>query len=128
LRERRATVFDEQPDDPVVDTVGHVRNHSRSVPGIASRTRPWDHSPMTVIGVPTEIKLDEHRVGLTPAGVRELTGRGHTVLVQAGAGEASAITDTDCTDQGATIVADADAVFAGADLVVKVKEPQPVEV
>jgi alanine dehydrogenase len=83
---------------------------------------------MTVVGVPTEIKLDEHRVGLTPAGVRELTSRGHTVLVQAGAGAGSAITDTDFTDQGATIVADADAVFAGAELVVKVKEPQPVEV
>ena len=83
---------------------------------------------MTVVGVPTEIKVDEHRVGLTPSGVRELTGRGHTVLVQAGAGAGSAIPDADFVAQGATIVADADAVFAQADLVVKVKEPQPVEV
>jgi alanine dehydrogenase len=65
---------------------------------------------------------------VTPAGVRELTARGHSVLVQAGAGQGSAIADSDFTDQGATIVADADAVFAQADLVVKVKEPQPVEV
>jgi alanine dehydrogenase len=83
---------------------------------------------MTTVGVPTEIKVDEHRVGLTPAGVRELTSRGHTVLVQAGAGAGSAIPDADFTAQGATIVPDADAVFAQADLVVKVKEPQPVEV
>jgi alanine dehydrogenase len=83
---------------------------------------------MTVVGVPTEIKTDEHRVGLTPAGVRELTSRGHTVLVQAGAGNGSAITDGEYAEQGATVVIDADAVFADADLVVKVKEPQPVEV
>ncbi|MBE2320812.1 alanine dehydrogenase [Solirubrobacter sp. CPCC 204708] len=83
---------------------------------------------MTVVGVPTEIKVDEHRVGLTPAGARELTGRGHTVLIQAGAGAGSAIPDADFVAQGATIVPDADAVFADADLVVKVKEPQPAEV
>jgi alanine dehydrogenase len=83
---------------------------------------------MTTVGVPTEIKVDEHRVGLTPAGVRELTQRGHTVLVQEGAGRGSSIPDADFVEQGATIVPDADAVFAQADLVVKVKEPQPVEV
>jgi alanine dehydrogenase len=83
---------------------------------------------MTVVGVPTEIKTDEHRVGLTPAGVRELTTRDHTVLVQAGAGVGSAITDADYADQGAMIVDDAEAVFADADLIVKVKEPQPIEV
>jgi alanine dehydrogenase len=83
---------------------------------------------MTVVGVPTEIKTDEHRVGLTPAGVRELTSRGHTVLVQAGAGNGSAIDDADYAEQGATIVVDAETVFEDADLVVKVKEPQPVEV
>jgi alanine dehydrogenase len=83
---------------------------------------------MTAVGVPTEIKVDEHRVGLTPSGVRELTARGHTVLVQAGAGAGSAIPDADFAAQGATIVPDADAVFAQADLVVKVKEPQPAEV
>ncbi len=80
------------------------------------------------VGVPTEIKPDEFRVALTPAGVRELTGAGHEVVVQAGAGVGSAIGDDDYVAQGARIVADAAAVFAEADLVVKVKEPQPSEV
>jgi alanine dehydrogenase len=80
------------------------------------------------IGVPTEIKQDEFRVGLTPSGVRELTARGHAVVVQAGAGEGSAIADADYVAQGAEIAPDAAAVFAAADLIVKVKEPQPGEV
>jgi len=80
------------------------------------------------IGVPTEIKADEYRVALTPAGVRELTARGHEVLVQAGAGEGSAIADSDYVAQGAAIAADAEAVFAAAETIVKVKEPQPAEV
>jgi len=80
------------------------------------------------VGVPSEIKTDEYRVALTPAGVRELVDRGHDVAVQAGAGEGSAIADADYVAQGARIVADADVVFAEADLIVKVKEPQPVEV
>jgi alanine dehydrogenase len=80
------------------------------------------------VGVPTEIKADEYRVALTPSGVRELTDRGHSVCVQAGAGEGSAIPDEHYTAQGATIVPDADAVFAEAELIVKVKEPQPEEV
>ena len=57
--------------------------------------------------------------------MRELTDRGHEVVVQAGAGEGSAITDDDYVAQGAQIVPDADAVFAEAELIVKVKEPQP---
>jgi alanine dehydrogenase len=80
------------------------------------------------IGVPTEIKADEYRVALTPAGVRELTGRGHEVLVETGAGEGSAIADSDYVAQGAEIAADAAAVFATAETIVKVKEPQPSEV
>jgi alanine dehydrogenase len=80
------------------------------------------------VGVPTEIKTDEYRVALTPAGVRELTARGHEVVVQAGAGEGSAISDADYGAQGATLVGDAAEVFARADMVVKVKEPQPSEV
>jgi alanine dehydrogenase len=80
------------------------------------------------IGVPSEIKTDEYRVALTPAGVRELVDRGHTVNVQAGAGEGSGITDDDYVAQGAAIVPDADAAFGEADLIVKVKEPQPEEV
>jgi alanine dehydrogenase len=80
------------------------------------------------VGVPTEIKADEYRVALTPAGVRELTDRGHEVLVQQGAGEGSAITDDQYVAQGARIVPDADTLFGEAEMVVKVKEPQPVEV
>jgi alanine dehydrogenase len=80
------------------------------------------------VGVPTEIKADEYRVALTPSGVRELTDRGHSVCVQAGAGEGSAVSDEQYVAQGATVVPDADAVFGEADLIVKVKEPQPPEV
>ena len=80
------------------------------------------------VGVPTEIKTDEYRVALTPSGVRELTDRGHSVCVQAGAGEGSQVKDEQYSAQGASIVPDADAVFAEADLIVKVKEPQPEEV
>jgi alanine dehydrogenase len=80
------------------------------------------------VGVPTEIKTDEYRVALTPSGVRELKDAGHTVYVQAGAGEGSAITDADYVAQGAEILPDADAVFGASEMIVKVKEPQPVEV
>ncbi|MGN6189223.1 MAG: alanine dehydrogenase [Conexibacter sp.] len=83
---------------------------------------------MTTIGVPTEIKADEYRVALTPSGVRELTDRGHDVIVQAGAGTGSAIADADYAAQGARIAPDAAAVLEGAELIVKVKEPQPSEV
>ena len=80
------------------------------------------------VGVPTEIKTDEYRVALTPAGVRELVEHGHEVVIQAGAGEGSAITDDEYTSQGARILPDAAAVFAASDMIVKVKEPQAVEV
>jgi alanine dehydrogenase len=80
------------------------------------------------IGVPSEIKLDEYRVAITPAGVRECSARGHEVLIQAGAGEGSAMADEQFVAQGARIVPDAQAVFDDAELVLKVKEPQPVEV
>ena len=79
------------------------------------------------IGVPTEIKVHEYRVGLMPASVRELTGMGHGVSIQAGAGIGVGCSDADYVATGATIVPDAAAVFSGSDLVVKVKEPQPVE-
>ncbi len=68
------------------------------------------------IGVPSEVKTDEYRVAITPAGVRELTARGHDVLLEAGAGTGSALSDDDYVMQGATIVADADEVFARAEL------------
>lgn len=80
------------------------------------------------VGVPTEIKTDEYRVALTPSGVRELVEHGHEVVVQAGAGEGSAIADEDYRAQGAEILPDAAAVFAAADMVVKVKEPQAPEI
>src|SRR2546430_14104610 len=80
------------------------------------------------IGVPSEIKPDEYRVGITPAGVRELTERGHEVLIQAGAGEGSAIADEQFQAQGAAVVRHARSVFELAELVLKVKEPQPAEV
>ena len=64
------------------------------------------------VGVPTEIKPDEYRVAITPAGVREMVEHGHEVLIEAGAGEGSAIADADFEAQGAAIVPDAAAVFA----------------
>ncbi|MDQ4041038.1 MAG: alanine dehydrogenase, partial [Actinomycetota bacterium] len=80
------------------------------------------------IGVPAEVKTDEHRVALTPAGARELTDRGHDVVVQRGAGAGSGFADDDYVSQGATVAPDAEGVFAQAELIVKVKEPQPPEV
>jgi len=80
------------------------------------------------IGVPTEIKADEYRVALTPAGVRELADTGHQVFIQQGAGVGSAIADEEYQQQGATILADASAVFSEADMIIKVKEPQGAEV
>ncbi|MBA3031561.1 MAG: alanine dehydrogenase [Gammaproteobacteria bacterium] len=80
-----------------------------------------------LIGVPKEIKSHEYRVGLTPASVRELTGRGHAVLVQASAGAALGLDDAMYAAAGAEIVATAEEVFARGELIVKVKEPQPGE-
>jgi alanine dehydrogenase len=80
------------------------------------------------VGVPAEIKEDEYRVALTPAGARELAEHGHEVLIEAGAGEGSAIADADYQAQGATIVADAPAVFEAAEMILHVKELQPSEI
>jgi alanine dehydrogenase len=79
-------------------------------------------------GVTTEIKTDEYRVAVTPAGVRELSSHGHEVLIQAGAGDGSAIGDAQYAEQGARIVPDAAGVFGEAELILKVKEPQLEEV
>ncbi|HEY7478241.1 MAG TPA: alanine dehydrogenase [Actinomycetota bacterium] len=79
------------------------------------------------IGIPTEVKNHEYRVAATPEGVHELTAHGHRVVVQAGAGVGSAIADEQFRAAGAEILPDADAVFAEARLLVKVKEPQPEE-
>ncbi|NMG75820.1 alanine dehydrogenase [Aromatoleum diolicum] len=79
------------------------------------------------IGVPREIKNNEYRVGLTPASVREVVANGHEVLVEQGAGLGIGASDDDYRRAGARIADDADAVFAAAELIVKVKEPQAVE-
>ncbi|MBI5278413.1 MAG: alanine dehydrogenase [Burkholderiales bacterium] len=80
-----------------------------------------------LIGVPKEIKNHEYRVGLTPASVRELVVHGHQVLVQSGAGAAIGLADDQYRTAGAQIVEQPEEVFARADMVVKVKEPQPAE-
>ena len=80
------------------------------------------------VGVPTEIKTDEYRVALTPIGARELKEHGHEVLIQRGAGEGSAIADAAYEAQDARIVPGAEDVWAEADMVLKVKEPQVSEV
>ncbi|HXC60799.1 MAG TPA: alanine dehydrogenase, partial [Steroidobacteraceae bacterium] len=79
------------------------------------------------IAVPREIKNREYRVALTPAGVRELTAAGHEVEVEAGAGEGAGFDDAAYLAAGARINADVEALFARAELIVKVKEPQPQE-
>ena len=76
-----------------------------------------------IIGVVKEIKTDEYRVALTPAGARELTAAGHKVLVERGAGVGSSIPDADYAANGATIVDSADDVWAESELLLKVKEP-----
>ncbi|RPI73918.1 MAG: alanine dehydrogenase, partial [Planctomycetaceae bacterium] len=80
-----------------------------------------------IVGVPREIKSDEYRVAMIPVGVEELTRAGHTVLVQKSAGVGSGISDDDYRSNGAQIVESAAEVFGRADLIVKVKEPQPAE-
>src|SRR5687767_11362687 len=93
-----------------------------------AKTNTESRSRFMKVGVPTEIKADEYRVALTQSGVRELVEHGHEVIVQQGAGEGSAISDEDFTAQGARMAPDAESVFAEADMIVKVKEPQPGEV
>ena len=80
-----------------------------------------------LIGVPKEIKNHEYRVGLTPASVRELTLRGHQVIVQKNAGAEIGLSDAQYTAAGATLIDTAKEIFARADMIVKVKEPQPGE-
>ncbi|RMH47847.1 MAG: alanine dehydrogenase [Alphaproteobacteria bacterium] len=80
-----------------------------------------------LVGCPREVKNQEYRVGLTPAAVRQLVAHGHEVIIEAGAGEGSGFPDSAYEAAGARIVATAEEVFARAELVVKVKEPQPLE-
>jgi len=80
-----------------------------------------------IIGVPREVKAEEHRVGLLPSAVYQLTQRGHRVLLGTGAGAGSGYPDANYTKAGAEICDTPEAVFVEADLIVKVKEPQPEE-
>lgn len=80
------------------------------------------------IGVPKEIKVHEYRVGLLPAGVEELSRRGHQVLVETQAGGGCGFTDDDYSKAGAEILPDAEAIYARAEMVIKVKEPQSSEI
>ncbi|MFA9273739.1 MAG: alanine dehydrogenase [Candidatus Aquirickettsiella gammari] len=80
-----------------------------------------------IVGVPKEIKNHEYRVGMTPSSVRELTSRGHQVLVQKNAGTEIGLTDDQYKAVGAEIVETAQEIFAHAEMIVKVKEPQPIE-
>ena len=79
------------------------------------------------VGVPKEIKDNEFRVGLVPSTVRELTAKGHEVLIERNAGVGAGLSDADYQAVGAEIVPDADQIFGRAELVVKVKEPLAVE-
>ena len=80
-----------------------------------------------LIGVPKEIKKDEHRVGLAPASVHELVVHGHEVIIETNAGTSIGFSDDVFRGVGAEIGASAEEVFARADMIVKVKEPQPSE-
>jgi alanine dehydrogenase len=81
-----------------------------------------------IIGVPKEIKNNEFRVGMTPGGVAEFVAHGHTVIVEKSAGDGSSFHDGDYADAGARLVDTAATVFAEADMIVKVKEPQAAEI
>jgi alanine dehydrogenase len=80
-----------------------------------------------IIGVPKEIKTEEYRVGIVPAGVRLLKSSGHSVLIERGAGEGAGIGDSEFESAGASLVSSASEVYGQADLVMKVKEPLPAE-
>jgi alanine dehydrogenase len=80
-----------------------------------------------IIGVPKETKQDEYRVGMLPVGVEELTRRGHTVLIEAGAGLGSGLADHDYLRHGAEVVSSADEIYGRAEMIIKVKEPQSKE-
>lgn len=88
---------------------------------------PLQQPPFMNIGVPREVKADEYRVALLPVGAEELIRRGHRVLIQRTAGDGSGLTDAMYEQVGATLVDSAEELWAAADLIVKVKEPQPGE-
>src|SRR5215216_135651 len=83
----------------------------------------FDHRRIMIVGLPKEVKDNEYRVGLVPAGVKWLTSAGHTVLVQTGAGEGSGITNEEYARAGGEMVDSAEEAWSRANMVVKVKEP-----
>mgnify|MGYP002528685605 FL=1 len=80
-----------------------------------------------IVGVPREIKQDEYRVALIPVGAEELTKAGHRVLIEKNAGQGSGIPDEMYVENGAVIVETAEEIWAESELIIKVKEPQTVE-
>jgi alanine dehydrogenase len=88
---------------------------------------PTGEAITVLIGIPEEIKNHEYRVGMTPAGVGELVAHGHRVLVETDAGKAIGFSNEDYRERGADIAASAAEVFAAAEMIIKVKEPQPEE-
>ena len=80
-----------------------------------------------IIGIPKEIKNHEYRVGMTPAGVKELVAHGHRLLVETNSGTGIGFDDADYLSAGAEIIEVAEAVFVEAEMIIKVKEPQPQE-
>jgi len=104
--------------------------HCWEVPGLWGRAalRTADGERNVIIGVPREVKNNEFRVGMTPAGVAELVARGHTLLLERGAGEGSSFPDAEYAGAGARLVSSPSAVYGEAEMIVKVKEPQPAEV
>jgi alanine dehydrogenase len=97
--------------------------HDRRIEGRHGRNGEGN----VIVGIPREVKEDEYRVAITPAGVRELTAAGNTVLVEQGAGEGSSFRDAEFVATGAKVIDRADDLWADSDMVLKVKEPQPEE-
>nr|NIM98234.1 alanine dehydrogenase [candidate division Zixibacteria bacterium] len=80
-----------------------------------------------IIGIPTEVKKEEHRVGIVPAGVKALVSQNHKVIIQRGAGLDSGITDQEYRSAGAAIMDKAGKIYDDAEMIMKVKEPLPEE-
>jgi len=111
-------------EGPVSDATGP----SGPLASFAKRSGKVGNPEKTMrIGCPREIKNQEYRVGITPAAAREAAGRGHDVLIESGAGAGAGFPDAAYEAAGARVLATAEDVFAQAEMVVKVKEPQPVE-
>src|SRR5690349_4388988 len=102
-------------------------NHQSRPQGTPSPPKSFGSFSIMLIGVPKEIKNHEYRVGMTPLSVREAVRHGHKVWVQAGAGLGIGASDEEYKTAGAQIIPTAEEIFAKADMIVKVKEPQAVE-